>query len=84
MRLILLVFIVSFSLSYTSVAQQERKLPEGEYCQPNMPNDMKAHLCDCKRMCSNDPGNPSVIIEDRKCKSYCTPSQCHCEVHGCP
>jgi hypothetical protein len=64
--------------------QERPKLPAGEWCQaPAASMPKKAHACRCYRECS-DSNDPARIIEDPKCTVYCKPSQCRCELHGCP
>lgn len=68
------------------MAAQERKTPDGEWCQRPQPDmSKKAHACKChEHDCSDpDPNHVSAHV-DAECLNYCNVSGCRCGVHDCP
>ena len=66
-------------------AKQERKTPDGEWCQrpeANMPKE--AHACDCHKQDCTD-GDPEHVPAhtDPMCLNFCTVSQCSCPGMDC-
>ena len=69
----------------TAVKLQERKLPDGEWCQrPASRMSTKAHACSChKHDCADDDPDHVSAHTDRACLSYCTVKDCRCAVMDC-
>lgn len=69
-----------------AMAAQERKTPEGEWCQrPDPQMGRKAHACACHQHDCSDPDPSHVSAHtDAQCLNFCTVSQCKCGVHDCP
>jgi hypothetical protein len=74
------------ALHAQAVAAQERKTPDGEWCQRPLPEmSKKAHACACHQHDCSDPDPNHVSAHtDAKCLNYCTVANCRCERTDCP
>lgn len=87
MRLTLALLVTAFTLAQTPAPEpypgqrQHQKPPDGWFCSHDSQNPAKK--CECQKVdTSHDCDDPSTVMEDRKCLTYCWRSHCHCKV-GC-
>lgn len=70
-----------------AVLAQERRLPQGEWCQRPPARSKQAHVCGChQHACNVDPNdiNNHSAHTDVQCLSYCRVADCRCEKDDCP
>lgn len=91
----LLMLVVSLSVftaqvpigcvgAITRAVAQERGLPQGHICvDVGRSRSPDMHECACHHGCTDDE-HPDVVVENAACLVYCTPSQCKCQLRGCP